>query len=317
MDTDLPFRGSEAVRSGELTRGALRGPGFRRVGHDVYLGAAVPDSPLLAVRAALVGAGPGAVATGWSACLAFGLDVARDARPVEITVGARRVRMGGGVLVRQQVLAAEEVMEVDGVRVTTELRTAYDLARRSGPVSSAVDRVLDPLSDAVVAADALARSGGFSGADLAGFAAVRPGRHEVRRVAVVAALLDPLAESPPETRARLKVVLAGLPRPVAQYEVRDAFGTFVARTDLAWPEFRVAVEYDGRDHAQSDRRGRDLDRLDALRRAGWVVIVLTARQLARPRWLPDRVFEELQARGWHPSGDNEWAHLLQANADRA
>ena len=70
------------------------------------------------------------------------------------------------------------------------------------------------------------------------------------------------------------------------------------RLDLAWPEFKVAVEYDGHDHAQAVRRGRDLDRLEALRERGWIIIVITAVQLARPDRLSDQVRRALSERGW-------------------
>lgn len=311
LDTARPFRGSEAVAAGQVTKGLLRGREFRRVEADTYVGARVADSPLLRVRAALVRGGPTAVATGWSACVVHGLDVASRPVPLEIAAPDRRLRPGPGLTVRRARVPEEEVTEVDGTRATTMLRTALDLAARSGPAWSAVDRVVDPLTDAVVAADALACRGGFTADDLRSAAACHGGCRRVRRVERVAALLDPRPDSPPESRARVALVLAGLPRPRVRHPVRDAHG--VGRElDLAWPEFRVAVEYDGRDHALSDRRGRDIDRLDALRRAGWVVIVVTAVQVARPRWLADRVREELLARGWVP-GPNPWGDVVAEN----
>ena len=65
----------------------------------------------------------------------------------------------------------------------------------------------------------------------------------------------------------------------------------------AWPGHRLALEYDGRDHARADRRDRDLDRLDAPRREGQHVIVITKDQLARPWRVPEPVREALEARG--------------------
>jgi hypothetical protein len=50
----------------------------------------------------------------------------------------------------------------------------------------------------------------------------------------VICLAEPLSESPMETRLRLLLVDAGAPRPVAQYDVRDARGRFLARVDLAY-----------------------------------------------------------------------------------
>lgn len=309
MDTDLehPFRGSDAVRRGGVTWGLLTGPGFLRLGHDVYVAAGTADTDLSRVRALLARGGPDAVATGWSACSALGLDVASRTHPIEINAVGHRLAPVAGTTVWRQRLPPDEVTVHDGVPTTTALRTAFDLACRSGPVASAVDRVIDPLMDAVVAADALARVGGFTGPDLAEFAARHRGARGVRRVARVAALLDPGSDSPPETRARLRIVFAGLPRPVLQFPV----GRYLL--DLAWPAFRVALEYDGRDHALCDRRGRDLDRLEDLRGDGWIVLVATGVQLTRPPWAPRKVREALEGRGWRP-GRNEWEHLLAENA---
>ncbi|WP_328305962.1 hypothetical protein [Actinomycetospora sp. NBC_00405] len=71
-----------------------------------------------------------------------------------------------------------------------------------------------------------------------------------------------------ETSTRLVVVLGGLPTPGLQHEVFDEY-RFIARLDMAWVEFRVALVYDGRDHAVDDRRGRPLDRREALLARGW------------------------------------------------
>jgi hypothetical protein len=290
VDDGRPFRGSDAVRAGRVTWGVLTGPGFRRVGSDTYVAAGAPDDARTRVLAAAVRGGRSAVVTGWSACVIQGIDVVPRPEPaVEMAVHDRQIRPEPGLVVRRQYLADEDVVEVDGVRVTTPLRTAFDLATRTG------------LVDAVVAADGLGRYGGFTGADLETMARRQPGARGVRRVRRVAELMDPRSESPMETRTRLVVVLGGLPVPELQHEVFDEY-RFIARIDMAWVEFRVALEYDGRDHAVDDRRGRDLDRREELRRAGWEVIVVTARQvLRRPEWVVARVREALLARGWAPS----------------
>jgi very-short-patch-repair endonuclease len=45
---------------------------------------------------------------------------------------------------------------------------------------------------------------------------------------------------------------------------------FVAEIDLAFPRWMVAVEYDGRVHAEDERQfARDADRWTAIRAAGW------------------------------------------------
>lgn len=82
-------------------------------------------------------------------------------------------------------------------------------------------------------------------------------------------LLRDGSESPRETKLRLLIVRAGLPEPQLNVELFDAEGGFVARVDMAYPEFRVAIEYDGRGHADADQFARDADRWDAIRALGW------------------------------------------------
>lgn len=53
------------------------------------------------------------------------------------------------------------------------------------------------------------------------------------------------------------------------------------RLDLGAEEFRVAVEYDGRDHSDLGQQSLDAARRNTLRHDfGWEVIVVTARILA-------------------------------------
>jgi hypothetical protein len=283
--TDRPFRGSEAVRAGHLTRAELRGPRVRRLAHDTCVFAAVPDSPRLAIRAAFTWAGDDAVITGWSACRWWGCEVLPAPEPpVELSVPRRHRRPPPDVTVRRCRIRAVDLRHRDGVRLTSPLRTAFDLA------------CSESLADAVVAADALGRVWEFAGSGLGDVVGLVGPRRNCRRVHQVARLMDPASESPRESRTRVRIVLAGLPTPVCQYVVLDG-RRFVARVDLAWPEWKVALEYDGQDHGRDDRRGRDVDRIDELRRLGWVVIIVTSRQFARPGWIESRVREELAARG--------------------
>ena len=144
-----------------------------------------------------------------------------------------------------------------------------------------------PGDDAVVAVDRLVASGVVDLAPLRGLAATARGPGAVR-VREVCRLADGLAESPQETRVRLLMARGGLPAPVAQYVVRDSRG-FVARVDFAWPERRVAVEYDGAWHAEPGQFARDRQRLNRLQAAGWRVGFVTAVDLHRPDELVARI----------------------------
>ncbi|MGN9810535.1 endonuclease domain-containing protein [Micromonospora sp. BQ11] len=124
----------------------------------------------------------------------------------------------------------------------------------------------------------------------------RPGG---RRASWLFGLADAGAQSPPESHLRLRLVLAGMPRPVTQHPVRLPSG-LVVHPDLAWPEHRVAVEYDGQWHAEADRLHVDRARLNGLVASGWLVLHVTSRRLHRdfPGVLRE-VRAALTARGWH------------------
>lgn len=87
-----------------------------------------------------------------------------------------------------------------------------------------------------------------------------------------------------ESEARLVMIDGGLPIPELQYELIDGNGE-LRRLDFAWPEQRVAVEYDGLDwHSGPDAMKRDRRRHAALMDIGWMIIAI--------------VFEDVRYRSW-------------------
>lgn len=108
------------------------------------------------------------------------------------------------------------------------------------------------------------------------------------------------AESPKETETRLVLVRGGLPEPELNWVLRDARGAFVARLDMAYRRERVAVEYDGRQHAEAGQFARDADRWARIEAEGWLLIRVLAHHLADPGALRDRVRRALKSRGWMP-----------------
>jgi very-short-patch-repair endonuclease len=79
-----------------------------------------------------------------------------------------------------------------------------------------------------------------------------------------------------ESRLRVGLVRAGLPRPEVQYEVRDEHGYPLARADLAYPAAKLAIEYDGEVHFSRQARERDLRRDGRLAGYGWLTLRLVA-----------------------------------------
>ncbi len=263
-DLSRPFRGSAAVAAGLLTRGLLRGPRFRRLLPDVYAPVALEVDLALRARAAgLLGASsgpPDAV-----------VDVVLPDNHRCAGIRVRRGRLGPG-----------EARTVGGTPVTTPARTAFDLARWA-----------PTRTERIVAVDALGFACGVTPADVVAVRHRHLGAHGGRDLAEVLALVDARAESPMESRLRVALVLGGLP-PEVQYPVVLRGCRY--RLDLAYPQRRVAVEYDGADHRSQRRARRDLVREAALAAAGWRVLRFDADVvLSRPDRLVAAVRAELAA----------------------
>lgn len=267
--TRRPFTVSEARRFG-LTRYHLRSSSWRRLLRDVYAWAGLQDELRLRALAAARVLPAGAVVSGTSAAWLHGVDVRETQRlDLEVTIPRNgHMRTRPGLLVRRAALEAADVDVVQGLPVTSRVRTCFDLARRP------------PLVEAVVAADAFLHAG-LPLSELLAYAARSRGWRGVRQIDRVAGLSEPAAESPMETRLRLVLVLGGLPRPVAQLRVYDRWGVFIARVDLAYPNARLALEYDGSDHFTPQQAALDRRRRNALEDAGWSVRQFTSTDVYR------------------------------------
>ena len=277
------FVGSHAIAEGLLTRRQLRERSYRRLVQGVYADPGLPlDHRLRCCGVALL-LPEGAAIGGSSAAGWHGADVAGPRDQVTVVRGADiRWRGPREVRVHRTDLDPADIELHDDVPVTTALRTAWDLA------------ALESLGTAVAALDALLRSRAVEQRALAGMVHAGAGRWGVTRVRRAVGLVDPRAESPPESRVRVALVMAGL-RPVPQYAVR-ADGRLVARVDLAFPEERLAIEYDGAYHFDGIQIARDDVRLRALLDAGWRVIRLSASDLRDLDAVVARIRAELEAR---------------------
>ena len=266
------FRGTWAVGAGLLTEQQLRSSAWRRLRRDVYADAELAvDHQLLARGVSLVM--PRAAALGGrTAAVLWGLDdLASADDPVEVVVPpGTRWTPGQGVRVRSALLAGDVVRAGPVMRWTSRVRTAVDLIRRDEGGESVV--LLDRLVTARVVALADVR---------AAVAALPLGGRGTVAARRTASLADGLAESPPETRLRLLLHRSGLPRPVAQFDVR-VDGRWVARVDFAWPDRRVAVEYDGAWHGDVAQFPEDRRRLNRIAAAGWRVHFVTKQDMRRP-----------------------------------
>ena len=81
----------------------------------------------------------------------------------------------------------------------------------------------------------------------------------------------------------------GLPEPLLNFDVFWD-GVWIARVDLAYPELKIAIEYEGAHH-QTDPNvfADDIARRELMEAAGWLVIRVIADHLRQPDRLANRV----------------------------
>jgi very-short-patch-repair endonuclease len=171
--------------------------------------------------------------------------------------------------------------------------------RTSSPAQCVLDLAGDlDLVDLVVLGDSVVQAEAVTPEELRAAAAAWSGRGtaKVRRAM---ALVRRGAESPMETRLRLLVVLAGLPEPLVQVEVVDDEHGIRIRVDLCWPQWKVVLEYDGRQHAEDTAQWRrDLERREVLDRLEHRLLVVLADGIyGEPGATLDRIVRVLRERG--------------------
>ncbi|MFY1634508.1 endonuclease domain-containing protein [Solwaraspora sp. WMMB335] len=288
-----PFSGSRAVAAGLLTWRMLSGPTWRRLLPDVYVHAAAvdPADHRMWCAAVAVRLPPGAAIHGVSAAYLWGVDLLprnnRAHARVQVTVplGARP-RAHPRIAYARGVLDEDDRTSLTGLPLTTEVRTAFDLGRSL------------PHAEALGAVDMLLHRRLLRRDDITAYVDTHPGWRGIRQLREIVALAEPASASPMESRLRLLLYDAGLPRPTPQHEVRVvqrdrrdvaapehanlvSRGRFVARVDLAYPQWRIAIEYEGDHHRDRGTFRKDVHRYNELRAAGWLVLRFTADDVLR------------------------------------
>ncbi|HEX6422052.1 MAG TPA: type IV toxin-antitoxin system AbiEi family antitoxin domain-containing protein [Acidimicrobiales bacterium] len=235
--------------------------------------------------AAVLAAGPDAVASHRSAAHLWGLAGFPPPGRIEVTVPRhRRPRSRGGVVVHES-RAFDLVGRTRrwGVPVTSAPRVIVDLAA-SADDDVTVLRALDEVRRLHLATwtelwECL----------LLHAAHGRPGVQRCRRILC----LRDGKTVPDGEFARLFLLLlarAGLPEPVSEHRIRLAGST--CRLDAAYPDRRIAIELDGRGHASEATYESDRRRDNRLGLAGWTVLRFTWRRFSTR---PDEVVTEVAA----------------------
>ena len=284
LDTCHPFTTAQAIAAG-ISPSRLRGSEFRRLSKGKFVAATRRPSAVLDAEAALLGHPPDAFASHTTAAKVYQMPVPHDAyEHVSVHDPASRRRRAG---VLSHVAAPETVVIThQGVRLADPAHVFLGLAATL------------QLVDLVVVGDYIARQEWYSPTGLVAVCAASKQAH-ARRALVAARFVREGVDSPMETRLRMLLVLAGFPEPHVNFVLRDEAGSVLRRFDLCYPDVRVIVEYDGRQHAESpEQYDWDIYRREELELAGWRLVVVTAKGIyTEPENTLERVRRALRARG--------------------
>lgn len=279
-----PGRPARRPRPGE--------PARTRIAHGLYLIDTLPDaldrrcvalSSVLPIDAAF---------SHWTAAALLGVPT-RDCRSIHVVLSPRRVLpQRAELVVHGRRLLPGDLDEVAGIRVTSGSRLYVDLAEYLSP------------PELVAVGDAVLRLELTSAAALAERVASAAGRRGVMRARNCLDRLDASAQSAPESVVRYWLTSQDLPPPTGQLAVRNAAGRVVAHADLGYGEWRILVEYEGRQHGAGEQFGRDIERYSRMAADGWLVIRFSREHLRRPQLIIQRVRQALLSRGWMPDVDH-------------
>lgn len=165
----------------------------------------------------------------------------------------------------------EQLTLVDGIPATSLARTWWDLAGRLS------------LGDLVAAGDRALQLGASlqQMTDLTRRKVRRRGNARAREALP---LLDERSRSRPESHLRVVVRQADLHCFEVNAAVHDTAGGWLAEADLACRETRIALEYQGSDHADLQRMRSDITRETDLRQHDWLVLKYGPAQVFSRPW---------------------------------
>ena len=229
----------------------------------MYRLAELTPSPLLQLGA-ISRRLPAGAFSGRTAGWLHGLDLA-PTEPVEMIVPSFRISGRAGIRLKRTTLEPGDVVRLKGLAVTSALRTAVDLGSRT------------PLVEAVVALDMALHRRIVSLTQLRSYLKATRRAKGIATLRRAIELTEPATESPMETRLRMLLLMARLPRRRAQVSLHDQQGRFLGRPDLYYSEHKLALEYDGGTH--SDSLVEDNRRQNRLLNGGFRLLRFTAADI--------------------------------------
>ncbi|MWA02626.1 DUF559 domain-containing protein [Actinomadura sp. LD22] len=257
--------------------------------HDVYVASNEGDCIELRCDGAALILPPDAVFCGVTAARLLGVPV--PDRDVRVHAAVPSTRLNSPRIKQLKVhsysIPAGHLRVLDGRRVISVERLFLELAATLARI------------ELIIAGDHILRRGLSTRSRLTGF--LNNDCHRRRGVAkakLALPLLDEKSDSPPETRLRMLIVDANLPRPVVNRDVYNAWDVWLARPDLSYPALKIAIEYEGVHHQQDRQQySHDIERDGRLIDEGWIVIRVSKEALfTHPRTVINRVRKAIAQR---------------------
>jgi hypothetical protein len=244
---------------------------------------------LTRMAAALLYAGPDAILTSHTAARLYGCDAADEDSIHLLLPYKRRLRSKPGVTVHHSAWEPRHVERIHDMPVLALDRSLAELLCRARSTTAFA------CLEQALAMQPEATRNQFRGL-VAESVLSRADRRGYRRATTLLELATGLTESPAESWVMVVLLDAGLPTPVPQYPIVGMDGRVRYRLDFAWPDLRVALEYDGY-AAHEGRECHDLEREQDLVRRGWVVVRATAADLKEPTRLIAELRQAFLRRG--------------------
>lgn len=236
----------------------------------------------------------GAAFSGLTAAWLHGIDVV-PCDPIEVTVPEDAGVSGRvGMTIRRSTFAGGDVVKVQGMPVTSRVRTVAELCSRLS------------LVEAVVIADAALHRGVTTLEELTQWADAHARRRGIKTLRRVVKFAEPAAASPMESRLRMVLILGRLPRPQVQVTIRNASGRVIGRPDLYYERQRLGIEYDGGVHR--DTMAEDNRRQNLLLSAGVRLLRFTGGDVyGNPAFIVAQVRGQLATAGGRAVVSGAWA----------
>jgi hypothetical protein len=190
-----------------------------------------------------------------------------------------------------------ELVEYDGVRLTSPARTWLDVASMAS------------VDELVIAGDSMVCSHGpefpvpreplCTVAELRDMVAKHAGARGIRSARTALELIRVGADSLPETMVRLALVRAGLPEPELNHVLWGVHGAAVLWPDAAYVQWRISIQYDGAGHGGAEQYRRDIRRESLTREHGWLEVRVSKDDLVGEHpAVVRKVRAALESRGW-------------------